>query len=76
MLDYQNSSFLNYATSSNAYFDFDELYYGESEDTEVLGDYDYSNQLDAITCLLIVIIFVLGVVSGLVFSKIMWGRIR
>lgn len=65
---------LSYASSSDAYLDldFDELSSEQLEDSE----YNYSHQLDVVTGLLIVIIFALGVVSGLVFSKIMWGRIK
>jgi hypothetical protein len=48
----------------------------ESLQAENYEQTDYSHQFDTFTGQLVVIIFALGVVSGLLFSKIMWGRIK
>jgi hypothetical protein len=48
----------------------------EALQAENFDQADYSHQFDIFTGQLVVIIFALGVVSGLLFSKIMWGRIK
>lgn len=37
---------------------------------------DYSQQLENVTTLLLFGVFALGVISGLMMARVMWGRIR
>lgn len=55
--------------------DFDE--WEELQEMEAgINEVDYIQQLDDINSLLLFIIFALGVISGLMFSKILWGRVK
>lgn len=73
------STLLVLASESEADITFDgDVSDDEWENLQVddLDQADYSHQFDTFACQLVVIIFALGVVSGLLFSKIMWGRIK
>lgn len=73
------STLLVLASESEAGITFDgDSSYDEWEalQAENYEQADYSHQFDILSCQLVVIIFALGVVSGLLFSKIMWGRLK
>lgn len=68
------SALLFLAMDSNV--DFDSSDEWEALQSEEIEEMDYSSQLDYISGQLIIIIFALGVVSGLIFSRVMWGRVK
>lgn len=51
---------------------FDNFQELDKEETQV----DYTQEVETLSSYLLIIIFALGVVSGLTFSRIMWGRVK